>query len=176
MVIFYVITITNLIVRMAIMISLNFRTFFATENLILSTVSLMLTLLTGTSHAKILVILLVDLQTLASTTQEEYDQTRRLKHKCRLTLLTWIVLLVGSAIFFFFSRSYEYAMLGYLVLFSLLATGLLIMNCKLNSTLTGIFNEESFSNERRFLQCTLAVFTLSYIVVFFRALAIAVLL
>ena len=68
MVIFYVITITNLIVRMAIMISLNFRTFFATENLILSTVSLMLTLLTGTSHAKILLILLVDLQTLASTT------------------------------------------------------------------------------------------------------------
>jgi len=64
MVIFYLITIANLIVRLAIMVTLNFRTFFATTNLILSVASLMFALLTGTSHTKILMTLVIDLKTL----------------------------------------------------------------------------------------------------------------
>jgi hypothetical protein len=148
---FYMITISNLIVRLAIMVSLNWRTFFATENLILSTISLMLTLMTGTSQTQILTTLLIDLETLKCTSQEEYDKTLRLKKRLKIAIFSWIFFLVGSSVFFFFSAKYEYIMLGYVGLFTLQAIGLLSLNCMLNSTLTGIFAANSFTKERRFL-------------------------
>ena len=48
MMIFYLLAITGLSTRMAIMISLNYRAFFATENLVLSVISLMFALMVGT--------------------------------------------------------------------------------------------------------------------------------
>lgn len=63
MIIFYVLTLMNLGLRMTIIIVLNFKTFFATETLVLSTISLMFTIWVGTSHAQILCSLTIDLKT-----------------------------------------------------------------------------------------------------------------
>ena len=43
------------------------------------------------------------------------------------------------------------------------------INAQLNHVLSGLFNSEQFRNERRFLKCTLIVFTISYFVVVVRS-------
>ena len=63
--IFYLITFANLGLRMAIMITLNWRPYFASENLVLSVISLWMALLVGTTHMQILKSLIIDLQTLS---------------------------------------------------------------------------------------------------------------
>ena len=64
MIVFYSLTLVDLAVRMAIMVSLNFKPIFATEPLTLSVVALMLATCVGTSHSFILTTLIIDLKTL----------------------------------------------------------------------------------------------------------------
>ena len=64
MMIFYFLTLVDLVGRLAIMISLNFRPFFAMEILVLSVVCLELALFVGASNAWILTSLTIDLKTL----------------------------------------------------------------------------------------------------------------
>lgn len=176
MVIFYLITIANLVVRLAVMVTLNFKTFFATTNLILSVASLMCALLTGTSHTKILMTLVIDLKTLKCINDWEYRETETLKKKMRTALIVWITVLVGASVYFFFERRYEYIMIGYATLFTLQTIFLMTINWILNSVLSKLFKGASFSNERRFLICTLIIFTISYFVVLLRTVSITVLL
>ena len=62
--IFYFLTLVDLTGRMAIMVSLNYRPFFAMENLVISVVCLELALFVGTSNSFILSSLTIDLKTL----------------------------------------------------------------------------------------------------------------
>ena len=64
MIVFYSLTLVDLAVRMAIMVSLNFKPIFATEPLMLSVIALMMALCVGTSHSFILTTLIIDLKTL----------------------------------------------------------------------------------------------------------------
>ena len=75
--VFYVLTFADLFTRMAIMISLNWRPFFATENLILSICSLLFALLVGTSHAWILASLTIDLKVLNCNCEKQVDSVFR---------------------------------------------------------------------------------------------------
>ena len=50
MIVFYLITLGDLSLRLVIMISLNWRTYFASENLVLSLFSLWASLMVGTCH------------------------------------------------------------------------------------------------------------------------------
>jgi len=71
MMVFYFLTLLDLVGRMAIMVSLNFKTFFAMENLVLSVVCLELALFVGASNAYILTSLTVDLKILKCSNEEE---------------------------------------------------------------------------------------------------------
>ena len=64
MMIFYFLTLVNLVGRFSIMVSLIFRPFFAMEILVISVVCLELTLFVGASNAWILTSLTIDLKTL----------------------------------------------------------------------------------------------------------------
>ena len=64
MMIFYFLTLVDLVGRFSIMVSLIFRPFFAMEILVISVVCLELTLLVGASNAWILTSLTIDLKTL----------------------------------------------------------------------------------------------------------------
>ena len=64
MMIFYFLTLVDLVGRLSIMVSLIFRPFFAMEILVISVVCLELTLLVGASNAWILTSLTIDLKTL----------------------------------------------------------------------------------------------------------------
>ena len=64
MIIFYSLAFVGLSSRMAIMISLNWRPFFAEEIVILSIISQFFSLLIGSAHAWILSQLNIDLKTL----------------------------------------------------------------------------------------------------------------
>ena len=72
MMIFYFLTLIDLSCRMAIMISLNYRTFFAMENLVLSVICLELALMVGTANAFILTSLTIDLKTLKCQSEEDH--------------------------------------------------------------------------------------------------------
>ena len=65
MMVFYMVTFVCLTLRMVIMISLNWRAYFATENLLLSVVSLWAALIVGLVHMWNLKSLIIDLQTLS---------------------------------------------------------------------------------------------------------------
>ena len=64
MMIFYFLTLVDLVGRFSIMVSLIFRPFFAMEILVISVVCLELALLVGASNAWILTSLTIDLKTL----------------------------------------------------------------------------------------------------------------
>lgn len=64
MMIFYFLTLVDLVGRFSIMVSLIFKPFFAMEILVISVVCLELTLFVGTSNAWILTSLTIDLKTL----------------------------------------------------------------------------------------------------------------
>ena len=58
------------------------------------------------------------------------------------------------------------------VLFMMQAIMLLVINAELHMTLSGIFKPAQFTRERRFLKCTLVVFTMSYMIAMVRTLSI----
>ena len=60
-------------------------------------------------------------------------------------------------------------MLAEAILFTVQALGLLGINAQLNHVLSGLFSSEQFRSERRFLKCTLVLFTISYFVVVVRS-------
>ena len=57
-------------------------------------------------------------------------------------------------------------------MFTIQAFGLLLINGQLHMTLSGIFKPAQFTGERRFLKCTLVMFTLSYVVAVARTFTI----
>ena len=169
---FYLCAILQLIGRMSILILLNWDVYFATYPLILSTISLMFGLLTGTCHTQILCQLTVDLKTLQCKSKEDFEQCMKLKKIYCACLIAWFVLLTGASASFFIFVYFPFVMGGFAILFSIQAVYLLIVNGVLNATLTKIFDVEQFTVERRFLKTTLCAFSLSYIVVMVRAVFI----
>lgn len=99
-----------------------------------------------------------------------------MKKKMWTSLVVWITVLVGASIYFFLAKDYEYIMIGYATLFTLQTIFLMTINWILNSVLSKLFQGASFSNERRFLICTLIIFTISYFVVLLRTISITLLL
>ena len=169
---FYFCAILQLIGRMSILIMLNWNVYFATYPLILSTISLMFGLLTGTCHIQILCQLTVDLKTLQCKSKEDFEQCMKLKKIYCACLIAWFVLLTGASAYFFITVYFPFVMGGFAILFSIQAVYLLIVNGVLNATLTKIFDVEQFTVERRFLKTTLCAFSLSYLVVMVRAIFI----
>ena len=169
MMIFYLLTICNLGARMAIMIDLNYNPFITEANLILSVISLMFALMVGTSHAFILSTLIIDLKTLKCESDKDYKRVVRLKRIYRFAVLFWIVILVTNLALFIYLKKYSFTMLVEAILFTVQALGLLGINAQLNHVLSGLFNSDQFRSERRFLKCTLVVFTLSYFLVVVRS-------
>ena len=169
MMIFYLLTIANLGSRMAIMVDLNFNPFFTDTNLILSVVSLMFALMVGTSHAFILSTLIIDLKTLKCESCADYKRVVRLKYIYRLAVLVWTLVLLVNVALFLIKRVYSFTMLMEAIMFSIQTAGLLGINAQLNYVLSGLFQNNQFTRERRFLKCTLVVFTLSYFVVVVRS-------
>ena len=102
MMIFYLLTLVDLTCRMAIMISLNFRAFFATENLVLSVICLELALMVGTSNAFILTSLTIDLKTLKCKNEEDRKGVARLSCIYRILLYIWTFCIIASCFLFFF--------------------------------------------------------------------------
>ena len=139
MMIFYVLTIIDLVGRLAIMISLNYRSFFAMENLVISVVCLELALMVGTSNAFILTSLTIDLRTLKCQTEEEMTKVTKLRSAYSISLYVWTGLVFTSAVLFFFIANYEYIMLMESIMFTLQAAGLIFINVQLHRTLSGIF-------------------------------------
>ena len=76
MMFFYGITIADLALRCAVMISLNYRSFFAEETLILSVISLFAALLVGSANAYILCSLITDLKLLMCLKKEQLENYR----------------------------------------------------------------------------------------------------
>ena len=118
MMIFYVLTLVDLGARMTIMVELNYKTFFAETNLILSVVSLMFALMVGTLHVYILSTLIIDLKTLKCQSEEDYLKVRRLKLIFRLVLYVWMGILIINVALFLIIRKYGYTMLIEAILFS----------------------------------------------------------
>ena len=75
MMVFYVVTVIDLATRMAIMIMMNYMTFFSIKALTLSVIALMFGLLTGTAHTHILNKLTIDLKTIMNNTNEQQEET-----------------------------------------------------------------------------------------------------
>lgn len=98
----------------------------------------------------------------------------QLRTTFKVLLISWLIALAGVGIFFFAFPNYEWIMLTYLVLYTIQASALLLINNCLNTTLTKIFEAGQFSRERSFLKCTLFVFSISYVIVVIRAVAIFV--
>ena len=157
---------------MAIMIELNYKTFFAETNLILSVCSLMFALMVGTLHAHILSTLIIDLKTLKCQSEADYLKVRRLQLIFRIAVYVWLSILLINVVFFIIVRKYGYTMLVEAILFALQAFTLVKINMELNRVLSSLFNNDQFQKERRFLQCTLIVFTISYFVVIVRSFTI----
>ena len=67
-----------------------------------------------------------------------------------------------AGILFFVFSYYEYIMLGISLLFIFQFTWVLSANIVLHNTLTKTFDAKQLANERRFLKCTLIVFSISY--------------
>ena len=119
MMIFYILTILDLVSRMAIMVSLNFKAFFATELLVLSVISLFFALMVGVAHAWILATLIIDLKTLQCKNLKDMEKVNKLRTLFRVTLISWIGIVCCAGIYFFFSRYYIYIMLGEGIMFIL---------------------------------------------------------
>ena len=169
MMIFYVLTIFNLGSRMAIMIDLNYSPFITFYNLILSVISLMFALLVGLCHAFILSQLIIDLKMLKCQNAQDYKRVVRLTRIYRIAVLVWIIILIVNVVLFIVKQKYSFTMLAEAILFTVQALGLLGINTQLNYVLSGLFDNEQFRNERRFLKCTLVVFTISYFLVVVRS-------
>lgn len=142
MIVFYLLTLLDLTGRTAIMISLNFKPFFAMENLVLSVICLELALFVGASNAYILTSLTIDLKTLKCANEAELQQLRKMRIGYRVFHLIWAIGLVVSAIMFFFIDNYEYIMLMEAIMFTVQAVGLLVINAQLNRTLSSIFGPQ----------------------------------
>ena len=151
MMVFYVITVFDLGVRTAVLIVLEFKPFFATETLALSCFSLMFCLFVGTSHMQILTGLIIDLKTLQCSSEESYLKLKRLQIIFNGSLAAWVILLFGFSIYFFIIQKYKDSMLVFSILFFVQTCGLAVINYLLSTTLSGIFNQVPFNNERRFL-------------------------
>ena len=169
MMVFYALTICNLGARMAIMIELNYEPFISMKTLILSVISLMFALMVGLCHAFILSTLIMDLKMLKCETEKDYNKVVRLMRIYRVGLLAWVIILVVNVVLFIVKQKYSFTMLAEAILFTVQAVGLLGINAQLNRVLSGLFNSEQFRSERRFLKCTLVLFTLSYFVVVVRS-------
>ena len=169
MMIFYLLTICNLGSRMAIMIDLNYNPFITLYNLILSVISLMFALMVGLCHAFILTQLIIDLKMLKCENAQDYKRVVRLTRIYRIAVLVWIIILIVNVVLFIVKKKYSFTMLAEAILFTVQALGLLGINAQLNNVLSGLFNSEQFRNERRFLKCTLVVFTISYFLVVVRS-------
>ena len=141
MMIFYCLTLIDLVGRLAIMISLNFRPFFAMEILVISVVCLELALFVGASNAWILTSLTIDLKTLKCQSKKELGKVKNLSLIYTIFLCLWTACLVASAIIFLFVDKYEYIMLMETIMFSVQAMGLLIINADLHKTLSSIFGQ-----------------------------------
>ena len=140
MIVFYSLTLVDLAVRMAIMVSLNFKPVFATEPLTLSVAALMMALCVGTSHSFILTTLIIDLKTLQCRSQEDFDRVTKLRHTYRNLLIIWSVIIFGFTVSFFFHPNYAYIMAAICGLFILQSTGLHVINCTIDNTLNVFFN------------------------------------
>ena len=75
MMVFYIVTVIDLAIRMAIMIMMNYMTFFSIKALTLSVIALMFSLLTGTAHTHILNKLTIDLKTIMNNSNEQQEET-----------------------------------------------------------------------------------------------------
>ena len=139
MMIFYIITLIDLVGRFSIMVSLIFRPFFAMEILVISVVCLELTLFVGASNAWILTSLTIDLKTLKCQSKSELQKVRKLNIIYSTCLYIWMAFLLASVVAFILLDSYETTMLMESVLFTVQALGLLIINADLHMTLSGIF-------------------------------------
>ena len=139
MMIFYFLTLIDLVGRFSIMVSLIFRPFFAMEILVISVVCLELALFVGASNAWILTSLTIDLKTLKCQSQSELNKVRKLSTIYSICLYVWMAFLVASVVAFIILDSYEIVMLMESVLFTVQAIGLLIINADLHMTLSGIF-------------------------------------
>ena len=107
MMVFYFFIFADLFTRMAIMISLSYRPFFATENLILSVCSLLFALLVGTSHAWILISLIIDLRVLKCEDVESYQAILRKDKIYKALIISWMIAILACTIFFFVDHKYE---------------------------------------------------------------------
>ena len=174
--VFYVLTFADLFTRMAIMISLNWRPFFATENLILSICSLLFALLVGTSHAWILACLTIDLKVLNCKSEEQVESVFRTRKIYQIVTIGWIIVIIASSLFFLIDHVYEYIVIGQAALFIILSVCILYLNLILMRTMSQIFTKQEFGSERSFLNCTLLMFTFSYFVVVAHSTLIVVLL
>ena len=173
MMLFYLVTLGDLILRMAIMISLNWRAYFAAENLVLSLFSLWSSLMVGTSHMQNLSSLTVDLQTLKCSSLADHQKIVKRQRYSAGALILWTVLLCGALVCFFtIDLSYGRIMLANASLFTVQACFMLIINARLHRAINKTFNAEELRSERNFLKCTLVLFTLSYILVVLRSFAI----
>lgn len=141
MLIFYSLSLTNLCLRLAVLIVLNFKAYFATQQLILSTVTLMIGLMVGTTHSQILCSLIIDLKTCGCSSKDDYAAIDRLRLRFNWGLAIWILVLVGSGIFFYVYPHYETIMLTYMILYLIHSLSLWIDYRKLNGTLNTIFGE-----------------------------------
>ena len=140
MIVFYSLTLIDLGVRMAIMVSLNFKPIFSIEPLTLSVVALMLALCVGTSHSFILTTLIIDLKTLQCRSQEDFDRVTRLRRTYRNLLIWWSIIIFGFTVSFAFYPFYAYIMAAICVLFICQSTGLHVINCTIDKTLNVFFN------------------------------------
>ena len=101
MMVFYTLAFSDLITRMAIMISLNWRPFFSKEIVILSVISMFCALLVGSSHAWILSQLNVDLRTLKCFSFKEQENINKLNRNYKITLGAWSIIVIGFCVYFF---------------------------------------------------------------------------
>ena len=104
MMIFYALAFADLLTRMVIMISLNWRPFFAEEIVIISVISMFCALLVGSSHAWILSQLNVDLRTLKCFSIEEQESIKKLNRNYKIILGAWSFIVIGFCVYFFVTK------------------------------------------------------------------------
>ena len=127
MIIFYIISLTNLLVRTAFFVASCFVTQLNDTLFIISAISTITAVGSGVSHSQNLTRLIFDLAIVKVETKEEYDHILKRRIYFHFLLGFWVVIMIFYIVTLI-TESHEILAYDEMILFGLLGIQLLVVN------------------------------------------------